>query len=169
MRIALALFLVALVGFCVATTTLVIVGTTGGFGLCLHYGALRSTPVCPHPPPAVWKTVVLLAPAAFLYLVIAPKHWPMAAVLWFWPVLFGIGAIRCAQLGLDHAGGIDASLLLAAVGCVIVGLIPIVGWRWNHVPREEPYLPREIFAGFGLAGIALLGVVAGFVYVSFVA
>jgi hypothetical protein len=169
MRITFALFLVALVGFCMATTFITIHGDTGWFGYCLQYGALRPAAVCPKPPSAVWQTVALLVPAAFLYLVTAPRDWPMSAVLWFWPVLFVIGAARCVELALGGAGGIDARLLLAAVGCLLVALIPIIGWRWNAVPRDEPRAPREIFRGFLLAGVAFLGVVAGFVYVSIVA
>ncbi len=167
MRIALSLFLVFLVGACMATTYITIHGNTGWFGHCLHYGALRPGPLCPHPPPAVWKSVAVLVPAAFLYLMISPKDWPMSAVLWFWPVLFFIGGARLIEISMD-SGPVDARLLLAAAGCFVVMLIPIVGWRWNRLPREEEREPREIFRGFMLAGIAFLGVVAGFVYVSFV-
>ena len=168
MRIAFALFLVALVGACMATTAITIHGTTGVLGYCLSYGALRAMAQCPTTPDAVWKSVILLVPAAFLYLVTAPRDWPMAAVLWFWPVLFAYGGIRLIDLGVGAAGGIDSLLLLAAVGCFLAALIPIIGWRWNSVPREEPRAPSEIFRGFLLAGVAFLGVVAGIVYVSFV-
>ena len=168
MRIAFALFLVALVGACMATTAITIHGTTGALGYCLSYGALRSMAQCPTTPDAVWKSVILLVPAAFLYLVTAPRDWPMAAVLWFWPVLFAYGGIRLIDLGVSAAGGIDSLLLLAAVGRFLAALIPIIGWRWNSVPREEPPAPSEIFRGFLLAGVAFLGVVAGIVYVSFV-
>jgi len=168
MRIALSLFLIALVGFCMATTYITIHGNTGWFGYCLQYGALRPTGLCPHPPPAVWKTVAVLVPAAFLYLVISPKTWPMMAVLWFWPVLFLIGFARCLELAFGAVGGVDARLILAAVGCFLVALIPIIGWRWNAVPRDEEREPREILRGFLLAGVAFVGVAAGFFYVSLV-
>jgi hypothetical protein len=110
MRIAFALFLVALVGACMATTAITIHGTTGVLGYCLSYGALRAMAQCPSTPDAVWKSVILLVPAAFLYLVTAPRDWPMAAVLWFWPVLFAYGGIRLIGLGVGAAGGIDALL-----------------------------------------------------------
>ncbi len=168
MRITFALFLVALVGFCMATTFITIHGSTGWSGYCLHYGALRPELRCPHPPGAVWKSVVLLAPAAFLYLLTAPRDWPMTAVLWFWPVLFVVGGARCIEVGLEATGGVDARLLVAGIACFIVALVPIVGWRWNHVPREAERTPREILRGFLLTGVAFLGVVMGFVYVSFV-
>ena len=168
MRIALSLFLIALVGFCMATTYITIHGNTGWFGYCLHYGALRPSGLCPHPPPAVWKSVAILVPAAFLYLFISPKAWPMMAVLWFWPVLFLIGFARCLELGLGATGGVDSTLLAAGVGCFVVAWIPVIGWRWNAVPRDEEREPAEILRGFLLAGVAFVGVVAGFVYVSVV-
>ena len=168
MRIVFSLLLVAVVGACVATTTLVIFDTTGALGLCLHYGALRHATRCGGPPPAVWKSVVLLAPAAFVYILCAPKHWPLWAVLWFWPALFWIGAIRCAQLGIEHAGGFSYWLLAAAVGCLLAGFIPIVGWRWNVLPRDEPREAGEVLLGFLLAGVGVVGVLAGLVYVSLV-
>jgi hypothetical protein len=101
-------------------------------------------------------------------LVIAPKQWPMMAVLWFWPVLFLIGFARCLELAFGAVGGVDARLILAAVGCFLVALIPIIGWRWNAVPRDEEREPREILRGFLLAGVAFVGVAAGFFYVSLV-
>ena len=168
MRIALSLFLIALVGVCVTTTLITIHGTTGAFGYCLHYGAIRPSGLCPQVPAAVWKTVAVLVPAAFLYLLIAPKTWPMMAVLWFWPFLFLVGFVRCLELAFGATGGVDMRLLLAAVGCLVLALIPVIGWRWNSVPRDEEREPREILRGFLFAGLAFLGVVAGFVYVSFV-
>ena len=123
---------------------------------------------CGDPPPAVWKSVVLLAPAAFAYVVFSPRTWPLWAVLWFWPTLFWIGAIRLAQLGVEHTGGFSYPLLAAAAGCLAAGFIPIVGWRWNAVPREEPREAGEVLRGFLLAGTAALGVLAGLVYVSLV-
>jgi hypothetical protein len=167
-RIVFSLLLIAVVGACVATTTLVIFDTTGAAGLCLHYGALRHAATCGDPPPAVWKSVVLLAPAAFLYILVAPKHWPLWAVLWFWPALFWIGAVRCAQLGIEHAGGFSYGLLAAAVGCVAAGFIPIVGWRWNVVPRDDPREAGEVLRGFLFGGIGALGFLGGLVYVSLV-
>ena len=92
----------------------------------------------------------------------------MTAVLWFWPVLFVVGGARCIEVGLEATGGVDARLLVAGIACFIVALVPIVGWRWNHVPREAERTPREILRGFLLTGVAFLGVVMGFVYVSFV-
>lgn len=168
MRILLSLLLIALVGACVATTTLVIFDTTGALGLCLHYGALRHAVRCASPGPAVWKSVVALAPAALAYILISPKAWPMWSVLWFWPALFWIGAIRCLELAIGHPGGISFALLLAASGCVVAGLIPIAGWRWNVLPREEPREAREVLLGFLLGGVAFVGVLAGLVYVSLV-
>ncbi|MGI9187934.1 MAG: hypothetical protein ACR2J9_10545 [Gaiellales bacterium] len=168
MRIVFSIFLIALVGFCMTTTIMTIHGTTGAFGYCLHYGALRPSGLCPHVPPAVWKTVAVLVPAAFLYLLIAPKTWPMMAVLWFWPVLFVVGSVRCLELAFSAAGGTDTRLILASVGCFLVALIPVIGWRWNAVPREEEREPSEILRGFLLAGVVLVGIVAGFVYISFV-
>ena len=168
MRIALSLVLIALVGFCMATTYITIHGNTGWFGYCLHYGALRPSGLCPHPPPAVWKSVAILVPAAFFYLILSPKPWPMMAVLWFWPVLFMIGFARCLELGFGATGGVDSTLLAAGVGCFVVAWIPVIGWRWSALPREEEREPSEILRGFLLAGVAFMGVVAGFVYVSFV-
>ena len=168
MRIVISLLLIALVGACVATTTLVIFDTTGALGFCLHYGALRQMARCGDPPPAVWKSVAVLAPAALAYVLFSPKSWPMWAVLWFWPALFWIGAIRLAHLGIVHSGGISIELLLAAAGCVLAGFIPIVGWRWNAVPRDEPREAGEVLLGFLLGGVAGLGVLAGFVYTSLV-
>ena len=92
----------------------------------------------------------------------------MMAVLWFWPVLFMIGFARCLELGFGATGGVDSTLLAAGVGCFVVAWIPVIGWRWSALPREEEREPSEILRGFLLAGVAFMGVVAGFVYVSFV-
>lgn len=169
MRVAFSLLLIALVGASAATTVLVVFGTTGAYGLCLHYGALRHAARCGAPPPAVWKSVAVLAPAALLYVLMAPRTWPIWPVLWFWPALFWIGALRLVQAALDHPGGISSWHLAAAGGCVIVGLVPILGWRWSALPREEPREAGAILLGFLLAGVGVLGLLLGLVYTSLVA
>ena len=169
MRIAFSLLLIALVGASAATTVLVVFGTTGAFGLCLHYGALRHAARCAEPPPAVWKSVAVLAPAALAYILIAPRTWPFWPVLWFWPALFWIGAARATQLGLEQAGGISSAHLAVAVALVVVGLVPIVGWRWSALPRDEPPEAGAVLLGFLLAGVGLVGVLLGLVYTSLVA
>ena len=53
--------------------------------------------------------------------------------------------------------------LIAAVLCLVAGFVPIVGWRWNVIQREEPREAGEVLLGFLLAGTAALGVLAGLV------
>ena len=169
MRIAISLLLIALVGASAATTVLVLFGTTGVGGLCLHYGALRHADSCKAPPEAVWKTVAVLAPAALGYILVSPRSWPMWPVLWFWPALFWIGAVRLVALGLDNPAGISSLHLAGAALCVAAGAIPIVGWRWSRLPSEDPPEAREVLHGFLLAGVGVIGVFAGLVYTSIVA